>query len=121
MLARSVSQQKYKFSICYENVTDINGYITEKIFDCFKNGTIPIYLGANDIFDYIPRNTMIHFKDYDNYSDLKFYLEGIDRDKFSSYQNNIKEFLNSNKAKRFDSKENAKLMVNKISNVYLKL
>lgn len=113
--------KKYKFSICYENVTDINGYITEKIFDCFKNGTIPIYLGAKDIFEYIPRNTMIHFKDFDNYPDLKDYLEEIDRDKFNSYQNNIKEFLNSNKAKRFDSKENAKTIVNKISNVYSKL
>ena len=64
---------------------------------------------------------MIHFKDFDNYSDLKVYLEEIDRDKFNSYQNNIKEFLNSNKAKRFDSKENAKIIVNKISNVYIKL
>ena len=52
---------------------------------------------------------MIHFKDFDNYSDLKVYLEEIDRDKFNSYQNNIKEFLNSNKAKRFDSKEKQKL------------
>ena len=27
--------EQYRFSICYENARNINGYITEKIFDCF--------------------------------------------------------------------------------------
>lgn len=27
--------KKTKFSICYENVSDLQGYITEKIFDSF--------------------------------------------------------------------------------------
>lgn len=35
--------KKYKFSICYENAKDIPGYITEKIFDSFFAGCIPIY------------------------------------------------------------------------------
>jgi hypothetical protein len=34
--------EKYKFSICYENARDIPGYITEKIFDCFFAGCVPI-------------------------------------------------------------------------------
>ena len=32
----------YRFSICYENMRDVHGYITEKIFDSFAAGTIPI-------------------------------------------------------------------------------
>ncbi len=44
----------YKFSICYENARDIPGYITEKIFDCFFAGCVPVYLGASNVTDYIP-------------------------------------------------------------------
>jgi hypothetical protein len=41
--------QKYKFAICYENVRDIPGYITEKIFDCFFAGCVPVYWGAPNV------------------------------------------------------------------------
>jgi len=51
--------EQYKFSICYENVRNIPGYITEKIFDCFFAGCVPIYLGASNVTDYIPENSFI--------------------------------------------------------------
>lgn len=35
------------------------GYITEKIFDCFFPGVIPIYWGAENVTDYIPQDTFI--------------------------------------------------------------
>ncbi len=37
----------YKFNICCENV-DVKDYVTEKIFDAFSAGTIPIYFGSNN-------------------------------------------------------------------------
>ena len=39
----------YRFAICYENTRGTAGYLTEKIFDCFASGTIPIYWGASNI------------------------------------------------------------------------
>ena len=33
----------YKFVFVFENTELINGYITEKIFDVFYGGSIPIY------------------------------------------------------------------------------
>ena len=51
--------EQYKFSICYENMSDMPGYITEKIFDCFFAGCVPIYLGASNMTDYIPGGTFI--------------------------------------------------------------
>ena len=33
--------QKFKFSLCFENVADISGYITEKIFDSMLAGSVP--------------------------------------------------------------------------------
>ena len=35
----------FKFNICPENM-DVPNYVTEKIFDAFQAGTIPIYHGA---------------------------------------------------------------------------
>lgn len=43
---------KYKFILCFENSYG-NGYITEKIFNCFFAKTIPIYKGSPIIENYI--------------------------------------------------------------------
>ena len=34
---------------------EMKGYISEKIFDCFYSGTIPIYLGAKDVKTIFPK------------------------------------------------------------------
>lgn len=48
----------YKFVLCFEN-SYTNGYITEKIFNCFFAGIIPLYLGAPDITKYINPNCFV--------------------------------------------------------------
>jgi hypothetical protein len=58
----------YKFIICFENSYN-DGYITEKIFNCFLANTIPIYSGSpivhnflnTDSFINIPPNTLDTF------------------------------------------------------------
>ena len=42
----------YKFVLCKENSTR-EGYLTEKIFNAFMAGTIPIYIGPPDMDNYI--------------------------------------------------------------------
>ena len=59
--------QKYKFAICYENARDIPGYITEKIFDCFFAGCVPVYWGAPNVTDHIPEDTFIDRRDFKSY------------------------------------------------------
>ena len=49
---------KYKFIICFENSYK-NGYITEKIFNCFFGQTIPIYKGSPIIHNYINTNSFL--------------------------------------------------------------
>ena len=51
--------RKYKFSICYENLTNIKGWITEKIFGSFVAGCVPIYWGATNIGDFVPAKCFI--------------------------------------------------------------
>lgn len=58
---------RYNYSLCFENM-NMTGYVTEKIFDCLYSGTIPIYLGAKDISDLIPKNVFLHFKEIEDLS-----------------------------------------------------
>ena len=60
---------KYRFSLCYENMP-MQGYITEKIFDCFYAGAIPVYLGAPNINQFIPTEAYIDVADYKSLTDL---------------------------------------------------
>lgn len=67
---------QYKFSICFENCV-FPGYVTEKIFDCFLAACIPIYYGAPDIEDFVPANTYIDFRKFNNMQDLEDYLNSF--------------------------------------------
>lgn len=100
-----------KFAICYENVRDLPGYITEKIFDCFFSGCIPVYWGASNIEDYIPPDTFIdrrHFKDTEG---VYRFLKSITEVEYSGYQERIAEFLKSDKVYPFSSEFFAETIV----------
>jgi hypothetical protein len=51
---------QYKFVMCFEN-SHAEGYITEKIFNIFLAGSIPIYNGAPDIEKYIYPGSFVMF------------------------------------------------------------
>jgi alpha(1,3/1,4) fucosyltransferase len=93
--------KNYKFSICYENITNIKGYITEKIFDCFAAGVIPIYWGATNITDYIPKNCFIARKDFPSLKKLVKHLRNMNEAEYNTYLENIRAFLNSEQAMQF--------------------
>lgn len=95
--------QKYKFSICFENNfgPKYNGYITEKIFDCFAAGSVPVYLGGNNIGDYIPKNCFIDYRNFSSDQKLYDYLIGMSQEEHQQYIDNIKAFIKSDQAKIF--------------------
>ncbi|XOJ85150.1 glycosyltransferase family 10 [Methylophilaceae bacterium Uisw_099_01] len=92
---------EYKFTITFENIQDIPGYITEKIFDAFFADCVPIYLGANDICKYIPKNCFIDMRDFKSYNELYFFLTTMSESNYIEYLNNIRNFLESNNALPF--------------------
>ena len=51
---------KHKFMICFEN-SDLDGYITEKIFQAFENNTIPIYWGNKNNYRFLNENAFIKY------------------------------------------------------------
>ena len=93
--------EKYKFAICYENARDIPGYITEKIFDCFFAGCVPIYWGANNVEQHIPKECFIDKRAFSTYGQLYDYLKNMSDEEYLGRLYAIEAFLTSDKAKPF--------------------
>jgi hypothetical protein len=106
--------QKYKFAICYENVKDIPGYITEKIFDCFFAGCVPVYWGAPNVTDYIPSDTFIDRREFRTYDELYSYLKNMSDKEYIDYLEAIKNFIESDKIYPFSAECFAEILVNEI-------
>jgi alpha(1,3/1,4) fucosyltransferase len=103
--------KKYKFCICYENIAGLNGYITEKIFDCFVAGCVPIYWGSYNITQYIPADCFIDRRYFASNQELYDYLKTIDTQEYERYLNNIERFLRSDAAFLFSSEFFADTMI----------
>lgn len=88
---------KYKFNLCFENCV-ADGYISEKILDCLKAHTVPIYLGAPNIEKDIPKNCFIDLREFNDYPELLNFLTNIDEKTYSQYIENGRKLL---KAKKF--------------------
>lgn len=93
--------KNYKFSLCFENGKDIPGYVTEKIFNCFQYLCVPIYLGTNNINDYVPENCFIDMRKFSSYYELLSYIQNMPEEEYLRYQRNIMDYYKSEKAKMF--------------------
>ena len=111
--------KNYKFCICYENTLNMPGYITEKIFDCFVAGCVPVYLGAPNITDYIPTNCFIDFKKFKSYEILYKFLKNMNEKEYNKYIGNIKKFLSSFAAQKFSTQHFADLIVSTLKTTYI--
>ncbi len=85
---------KSKFVVAFENFFK-DDYITEKIFDPMCAGSVPIYYGASNISQSIPKNTYIDMRDFKNYEELYNYISTMSPQTYQTYLNNISNFLNS--------------------------
>lgn len=85
----------YKFAICYENIKDTSGWVTEKIFDCFRCNCIPIYWGAKNISDFVSPETFIDRRNFSSNSELANFIVNMTEMEHSNYIKNINEYLKS--------------------------
>jgi hypothetical protein len=106
--------EKYKFAICYENAKDIPGYITEKIFDCFFAGCVPVYWGANNITDHIPKGCFIDKREFDSYEKLYEYIKNMTDSEYLEYLNHIENYLKSSMCHPYTAEYFAKTIVETI-------
>jgi hypothetical protein len=91
----------YRFSICYENIKEIKGYVTEKIFDCFAAGSVPVYWGASNVTDTIPAGCFIDRRDFASLDDLYAFLKGMSEKEYNGYIERIRAYLTSEQAQLY--------------------
>jgi len=97
------TMRNYAFCICYENMHHINGYVSEKIFDAFKAGCVPVYWGATNITDFIPASCFIDKRNFESYETLYEFIKGMKEDTYNDYLRNIRSFFDSEQARLFST------------------
>jgi len=103
-----------KYAYCYENARDLPNYITEKIFDCFMSGCVPVYWGSNTINEHIPSNCYIDRRKFLSTAEVHQYLESITESQYELYQKNIYEFLVSPQCRKFKTETFASTIIDNI-------
>jgi len=92
--------QNYEFCLCFENM-QMDGYITEKIFDCIYAGTIPLYRGAPDISNYIPGDIFVDCRQYLTWEKMWEEIAAIPTEKLNEMRKAGRDFLRSESARNF--------------------
>jgi hypothetical protein len=102
------TMHNYKFALTFENCNNAVGYVSEKILDAFMAGVVPVYWGAPNIHDHIPRDCFIDMTDFGSWEELYGYLRGVDYARYCEYLGNIDNFIRSDKAIQFSNEHEIK-------------
>jgi len=107
---------RYRFSVCYENCAGMPGFISEKIFDCFAAGCVPVYWGAPNVKAFIPGNCFLDKRDFPRYEDLYSFMKNMSDGEYLARLDAIEEFLGSGEGRRFSAECFGETVVNVIKN-----
>eukprot|EP00922_Rhytidocystis_sp_ex-Travisia-forbesii_P039796 GHVS01059212.1.p1 GENE.GHVS01059212.1~~GHVS01059212.1.p1 ORF type:complete len:479 (+),score=107.94 GHVS01059212.1:238-1674(+) len=67
----------YKLYFAFENINS-EDYVTEKIFNGYGSGAIPVYMGASNIEEFVPyRDSVIVASDFASVAELGRYLQRV--------------------------------------------
>jgi len=106
--------ENYKFALCYENA-EYPDYITEKILDCLIAGIVPIYLGAPNIANYVPKEAFIDKRKFKTYENLYSFIKNMPKEEYIKYVEAIKNYVESDKIYPFSAQYFAKTLSEEIS------
>ena len=85
----------YKFTFCPDNQR-YPDYIDEKIFDALFAGSVPVYIGAPNVAEYIPEGCFVDWQKYSSLDDLFADLVEIaESDRLEAMRECGWDFLNS--------------------------
>jgi hypothetical protein len=103
-----------RFCLAHENCRDLAGYVTEKLFDCFRAGCVPIYVGPKEIAELVPAGCFIDGRAYETPAELDDFLRTLDDAAYRGYQERIRAFLLSAQAKPFSQDHFADVLAREI-------
>lgn len=106
--------ERYRFSICYENARDLPGYVSEKIFDCFFSGCVPIYWGAPNIGAFIPNDCYLDRREFSSMETLYERIRKMSEDEYMARQEAIEAFVLEGQHSIFGAKRFATTVIDTI-------
>jgi hypothetical protein len=106
---------QYRFALCYENVRDVAGYITEKLFDAFFAGCIPVYRGAPNVAQYLPVDSYVDVGDFYSFDALYQFMRQMDDATCEKYRAAAADFLSSDSAQQFSCRRFAETIIEGLS------
>ena len=95
--------KNYVFDFAFENTININGWISERIWESFAAGCIPIYWGADNVLDYIPENCLILRSNFQKYTQMYEFMKNFTEDDYYTYLENIKKFVSSDQVYQYST------------------
>jgi hypothetical protein len=90
----------YTHCLCLENMR-MDGYVTEKIFDCLYSGTIPLYLGAADIAQYVPADAFVDCRKFTGWDEVLDHARSMSAAQIGAMREAGRAFLESDRALPF--------------------
>jgi hypothetical protein len=85
----------YRFLLAYENHRASLGYISEKIFDAFSAGTVPVYLGDEHIHEVVPPESFVDARLFPDPLSLLDFLANCPESRWREMREAGREFLAS--------------------------
>jgi hypothetical protein len=75
----------------------LKGWITEKLFDCFFAGTVPVYWGAPDVLDHVPAECFIDMRQFKDFAELRSFLHALSPADEQRYREAALRYLESDR------------------------
>jgi hypothetical protein len=102
---------RYKFNIAYENCLNDVGYISEKIFDAFLAGTVPVYLGNQRIQEFVPAESFVDAREFKSVQELGTLLKAMSRQQWEAMRVAGDEFLRTGAEEHFGAAQYARAVI----------
>ena len=93
----------YRFCISVENYQGTLGYVSEKLFDAFLAGAVPVYLGDENITQLVPPKAFVDVRNFRNHRELLLYLHSCPRDEWEEMHTAGQAFIKSEAARSFST------------------
>lgn len=108
---------QYRFVIAYENFVSDVGYISEKIFDAFHAGAVPIYLGDAEVEKSIDSECFVDARRFRSPRAVLEFVRDCNRTEWEKLRAAGQRYLKSEQIRWFQPEHFAKTMVNAIKQV----
>jgi hypothetical protein len=84
---------RFRFGLCYENMRDAPGYVTEKLFDCARAGSVPVYWGAPNIAEYVDPEIFVDRTRFESDDEFARFLKEMGEAEYERYIDAARDYF----------------------------